>query len=387
MPAPSAIVPDLLRDNPVGRVPDADHLVTARLDVGPDGWDLRRGHRRRRGRWAQWRSALSLTDTTHAVQLTGAQMLSPQVHEAAATLIATTAARGSLVFGALGSGFQAYLGEELAAALPARLDDSLRPGDLDWDVAAVRQRRAALRPGLGEPATVSVVLVSKRPHEIHVMLEQMAAQTYPRFELVIGLHGIDDTHLAAHLAELGLDGQILLIGESVVFGDALNLAFERASGRYVTKIDDDDFYGPDHLWDLVLAHAYSGATLVGKATTVVYLEELDTTVRRVFGTQESFTHRVAGGTMLLSREDFAQLGGWDAVPRGVDTALLATVDRAGGTTYFPHDIGYLYVRHARHSAAAHTWNTDLNHFLKNNREQWVGRLRHPEFGTLGGVGQ
>jgi hypothetical protein len=29
-------------------------------------------------------------------------------------------------------------------------------------------------------------------------------------------------------------------------------------------MDDDDFYGPEHVWDLVVARLYSGAEIVGK---------------------------------------------------------------------------------------------------------------------------
>ena len=39
-----------------------------------------------------------------------------------------------------------------------------------------------------------------------------------------------------------------------------------------TKVDDDDRYGPEHIWDLVLARQFSGATVVGKGAEFVYLE-------------------------------------------------------------------------------------------------------------------
>ena len=37
-----------------------------------------------------------------------------------------------------------------------------------------------------------------------------------------------------------------------------------AQGTLLTKVDDDDLYGPEHVWDLVLARCYSGAAVVGK---------------------------------------------------------------------------------------------------------------------------
>ena len=54
-----------------------------------------------------------------------------------------------------------------------------------------------------------------------------------------------------------VDGELTL-------GDALNAGVEASSGELVTKMDDDDYYSTEHLWDLVLALEYSGADLVGK---------------------------------------------------------------------------------------------------------------------------
>ena len=167
-----------------------------------------------------------------------------------------------------------------------------------------------------------------------------------------------------------------------VFGSVLADAFACASGELVSKVDDDDHFGDAHVIDLVLAHEYSRATLVGKSTTVVFLEAIDTTVRRLYGgVRESFTHRVAGSTFLMDPDDLRAVGGWPHVPRAVDTHLINAIRRSSGTIYQPHDIGYLYVRGA--DPTGHTWATGVDHFLRNTREQWIGLLSHPEFGTEG----
>jgi hypothetical protein len=79
------------------------------------------------------------------------------------------------------------------------------------------------------------------------------------------------------------------------FGAVLNRMAAVASGTFLAKVDDDDWYGPDHLADLLLAQLYSGADLVGSAPEFVYLEPLDVTIRRRVGT-ERFAPFVAGGT-------------------------------------------------------------------------------------------
>ena len=50
------------------------------------------------------------------------------------------------------------------------------------------------------------------------------------------------------------------------------------SGDLVLKMDDDDWYAPDAIADLVRAHAYSGAEVVGMPAEFHYLTEPDVTV-------------------------------------------------------------------------------------------------------------
>lgn len=364
---------DIRTDNPVGRVPDTRRTKRLVLRLEATGWRLGRHH----GPWtpAGIEHALTVLDTVHAVHARGT--VPPAGAALAGELIHRAAARGTFISGSLQPQALGLLPASLAASIPAASYPG-EVGNLDWDVHSVAQRRAALKALWGQPPSMSVVLVSRRADLVVPMVRRLAAQNYDRLEIVVATHGVP---LPAGLDEAA-GGRELVMREldgDLVFGDALNAAFSLASGTLVNKMDDDDHIGADHLWDLAAAHAYSGATLVGKTTTVVHLEALDTTVRRVYGARETFTHRVAGSTITLSAEDLRSLGGWPSVPHGVDTALLQEVGKNRGTIYQPHDIGYLYVR--GHDPRAHTWTTDAGHFLRNVREQWIGLLRHPAFGT------
>lgn len=361
-------------DNPVGRVPDTGRMRSTALRLTAHGWRCGRSG----GTWSEpaaLERVLPHLDTVHQLELVGTAPAEHAPH--VARLLTRAVARGTTVVGLQDAAVRSALPAELAGLVPAEVPTS-GVGELCWDVLAVRQRRAALRPLLPDLPPVSLVLVTRRRDLVARAVRQMARLDYPELEIVVGLHGVP----APEGLERAAGGRPLVVREfpaQEVFGAVVDAAFALASGTLVGKFDDDDHVGVAHLWDLVAAHAYSGATLVGKSTTVIHLEALDATVRRVYGARETFTHRVAGGTMLLSAEDLRSVGGWAPVPRGVDTALLRSVHDAGGRTYFPHDIGYLYVRAA--DASGHTWDADLSHFLRNTREQWVGLLSHEEFGT------
>ena len=146
---------------------------------------------------------------------------------------------------------------------------------------------------------------------------------------------------------------------SVTLGAVLEAASAAPAGPLLAKMDDDDLYGPEHLWDLVLAHEYSGAALVGKFPATVYLARCDRTVRQRRVPGETWSRSITGGTLLLARAELVRAGGWRPLRRHVDQALVEDVLSAGGTVYRTHDAGYLLVRRAE----GHTWQRDDAEFL------------------------
>lgn len=282
---------------------------------------------------------------------------------------------------------------ELCAVLRSPLPDG-GADPLDWEARSVAQRRAALRahaagfalrgaaavgfPTLLRPPSVSALLVTRRRQYVAGAVAEMAAQSYPELEIVVCLHGFElPAEEEAALRRHGRLVRVVSVPGEVSFGEALGEATRHASGSLVTKVDDDDRYGREHVWDLVLARHYSSAVLVGKGAEFVYLAPYDVTVRRHMGS-ELYTDVVAGGTMLLSRGDLEAVGGWRPVARSVDRGLLDRVLRAGGLVYRTHGLGFLYTRHSD----GHTWDPGLDYFLQDPRRRWVGIPEYREFSGL-----
>ncbi len=269
-------------------------------------------------------------------------------------------------------------------------DHPVPPADdyLAWQAWSVHERRHALRQygpaaALDAWPSVSAVLVTHRPDHLEHALRQLSRLRYPRLEVIIGAHG--DEVDAARVWELAQDlpfpATVVGIEGTRNLGEALQQCCDRADGTLVTKLDDDDFYGPEHIWDLVLARQYSGAQIVGKALDWVYLESVDTTVFRPTYPAEKYADFVAGGTMLISRADLAAVGGWRPVPKSVDRALLDRVLGAGGLVYRTHGLGYVYVRHS----AGHTASVRDEHFLTKTTATFPGVIAHEAFGTTAGA--
>ena len=272
-----------------------------------------------------------------------------------------------------GADGEADIGKRLRALLGGELWRLMTAGAAGLDAGArelrsIGMRRAALRSHstwalAANPPPVSVLLATRRLALLPQALAAVARQRYPRLELVLALHGNDRALPAVRrrVAGLPLPGTVVPVPGSASLGAALNAAAAAAGGDLLTKMDDDDRYGADHVWDLVLARAYSGAQLVGKGAEFVYLAASHRTAcdaaswrPEVYGSRG-----LAGGTLLISRRDLQRTGGWRELRRGVDQALIGDVLRRGGGVYRTHGAGFALVRHGDR----HTWRVGDGWFL------------------------
>ncbi|MEV6863467.1 glycosyltransferase family A protein [Streptosporangium subroseum] len=267
----------------------------------------------------------------------------------------------------------------LAAWTPEEGDGSRRSvTDLRREEHSVRLRRHGLRSRAGaaaEPVAVlpkvSVVMSSMRPYLLASALDQIARQRRVEVEVLLGLHGVPAEHEAVRRAVREFDLPITVVeaGAEIPFGEVLNRAASRASGDHITKWDDDDWYGPEHLADLLLARSHTGADIVGTTAEFFYLEPLNATIRRTDYTSEIWSEHVAGGTILLDLAAFQELGGFPALRGGVDAAFLKAARAEEARIYRTHGLGYMLRRSV---STEHTWQLSLAHFLRVASNQWRG---------------
>ena len=310
-----------------------------------------------------------------------------------ASLVSSLAVAGVPILRAANGPVQRLLGANLAAAI-RRFDEGDQP--YMRESKSIDMRRLAL--GLFEPSSrwgfwasqygkrrdpvaVSVVLATRRPEQLEFALSQIAQQTWTNIEVVAVLHGFElaPAKLDALKTSFGRPITVCQAPADAPLGDVLNIGTGAASGQLITKMDDDDWYAPNHILDLVNARVYSGAELVGNQVEFVYLEDIDIVTRRP-PQGERFSDHVAGGTMLISKADLVSLGGWRSVHRAVDRCLLQAVEAAGASTYRSHGQNYVMHRYASEAAhGGHTWVPKKETFLQNASEQWDGFVLPPQF--------
>ena len=304
-----------------------------------------------------------------------------------AARIVDLAAAGVVIVGQVPADVAALLGEPLTSLIDS-VDSAQMSDARQRELHSVRLRRLA--QGEFSPAgrwrtigelldvrptstpSVSVLLASNRPADVVFAARQVASQVDVDAELIVGLHG---AHMPARLTDEirgAFPGDVYIerFDEDLVLGEVLAALTSRATGEYVTKWDDDDWYGAQHLADLIRAHRYSGAALVGKAAEFVRLDGLDITIRRWAHGSETFSTTVAGGTLLTSSEALREVG-WAPVPRQVDRRLIEAFADRGWATYRTHGFGYV-LRRRHGSQSQHTWDASDSYFLGSSVDQWPG---------------
>jgi len=252
------------------------------------------------------------------------------------------------------------------------------------EIQALEAIRNSRRSKIKKYPTVSVLVSTLRPGDLSSLLTQLHNQTLPSFELLLGLHGFD--LLPSHKRQItALNRRKVKVttekfSKDKVLGEILTALAESSASEFIAKMDDDDYYGPEHLRDLLDAALSTGADVVGRAMNYVYLEPLDVTVRRFapHGTQavELWSDWVCGGTILAKRES-AQAAGWfGSGNTAVDRFLLSSVTNNGGKIWRTFGAGYIY----RRTFTFHTYVTHYSKYLNGANEQVIGIWDHPVFG-------
>jgi hypothetical protein len=224
---------------------------------------------------------------------------------------------------------------------------------------------------------VTVVAPTNHPEHIGEILMSAARQSYPNLQLVIAAHGIDldEPEVRRQAADLGIDSTVIVgIGADEPLGEVVNAGFRAADGEFIGKIDDDDFYGPEFVADLIDAFQYTEAGIVGKQSYYAYIENLDATVIRFPGAEHMYVPWVAGATMIVKRSVF------DAVQfqyqqAGSDSQFMRDAAALGVRIYSANRYNFMYMRSA--SEGHHTFKiTDLELASKGRIVQYGLNLTH-----------
>ena len=146
-------------------------------------------------------------------------------------------------------------------------------------------------------------------------------------------------------------------GAETPFGEVLNQAAALAGGDYLAKWDDDDWYGPDHLADLIMARPITRAptSWAPRPSSSTWSRCVPRSGARRSRPAPPIRARSGPITSRAARlwspvAKFRDIGGFPALPRAVDREFLKAAHEAGARIYRTHGLGYMLRRAAERPA-------------------------------------
>lgn len=218
--------------------------------------------------------------------------------------------------------------------------------------------------------SVSALVPTIRPHQLDHVFRTIGSQVGVEVELILLTHGfeVSDEQAQSLARKYGVARyQLLHEQTSVTLGECLNICVGAANGEVLTKMDDDDFYGPEYLSDLLFALEYSKADVVGKQAHHMHFASTGATVLRMPHMEHRYTRFVMGPTITARREIFAQHP-FEHVCRGEDTAFLRSVTTSGGTIYSADRFNFCQMR----LNTGHTWDISDDELAASGEIKFFG---------------
>ncbi|HHB1655998.1 glycosyl transferase [Bacillus cereus] len=121
---------------------------------------------------------------------------------------------------------------------------------------------------------VSIVTCTNKSQFIENIILNYINQTWINKELIIILNNNDlDINYYQSKAHRYKNIFIYQLPEETSLGMCYNFAAKKANYDFIATFDDDDFYAPNYVTDLMYAFQYTDADIVGKLTYFIYFED------------------------------------------------------------------------------------------------------------------
>jgi len=204
---------------------------------------------------------------------------------------------------------------------------------------------SALTPTTESTPMIDLMVATDRASRLEQVFENISRQTYPRIRLVLVEHGValDRGEVRERSQEAGIETDVVSVDEDVVLGEVFNIGFAATGADIIGKMDNDDFYGPEYLWDLLSALDFSGADVAGKWAHYAYQSGIDSMIYRFVNYEHRYTEVLAISTLLMRRSVLDQARFPD-IPNGSGSAFLWEIGAMGGRLYAADRWNYIYLR-------------------------------------------
>lgn len=201
---------------------------------------------------------------------------------------------------------------------------------------------------------VSIIIATAKFKYIDNIFSNYLKLTYPNTELIIILNKNKLTINDYSLKSIGLKNvRIFQLDENCTLGECLNFGIEQASYNYISKMDDDDYYGPNYLTDLMNVFKYTDAQVTAKVSRFIYFEHNNTLGIFSPNYENKYVYNnIAGGTLTFKKEVF-NIVRFKNTNIAEDREFCLDCHSTGLKIYSADKYNYIYMRHK--DLQQHTW--------------------------------
>lgn len=220
---------------------------------------------------------------------------------------------------------------------------------------------------------VSVITVTNRILSLANIISNYTNQSYKYKELILVINNNSINieswkSIVAHRDDI----RIFKIDENKSLGECLNFGINKSEYPYISKFDDDDYYGPNYLVDAINTFKYTNASIVGKYTVYGCLEDSNELVLRFPGFENRYMDYVAGSTLTFKKDIFDKLK-FKHQNKSEDTIFLKEAVSLGYKIYSSDRFNHIIFR--RRNLKTHTWQITEKDFksksipiIRSNRD-------------------
>ena len=231
---------------------------------------------------------------------------------------------------------------------------------------------------------ISVITPTIRPENINIILKNYYSQKYNNKELVVVINGKNSNSKKwksiYDISRKDKSVKVISLQGEVMASAALNagiLASDKKS-KLVFRVDDDDLYGKNYIYDTVLHYYSTGFDLAGKKFEYVYFDEDNSLYKRKFKNIPSLLFdnkynnflNIAGNSFAIDKKFALKHGYLLGALGNADSEFLlslAYVSPAPKLAYTDNR-SLIIVRRAGED---HTWNAGKEFFIKNAEKSSV----------------
>jgi cellulose synthase/poly-beta-1,6-N-acetylglucosamine synthase-like glycosyltransferase len=211
---------------------------------------------------------------------------------------------------------------------------------------------------------ISIITCTKRPNYIINLFNNYNRQKWRKKELIIIINK-DSINEAKYkeIAKRYRNVFVYRMPEKTSLGRCLNYGINKSRYRFVAKFDDDDYYAPLYLTDMMRIFDRKNVEVIGKNAHYVWLSGHRRLILRFPKEENKFVSTLPGATLVMKKSVFKKVL-FSNLTVGEDTKFCEDCKSKGIKIYSGGRFNFVAFR--RKFSRDHTWKITERELIRSN---------------------